>query len=391
MAGILTVDTIQSDSSYASTLNVASKINFVSGMQIGGQDATFGGMRNRVINGAMVIDQRNNGGLANTNLSLTNQANYSVDRFSEWHNGGGNTSFQQSSTAPTGFNKSVVLTVVNTDTPTSADYYLMYHTIEGYNIADLMWGTAQALPVTVSFWVRSSVAGTYSICLRNSDGNMNYPITYTISSANTFEYKTITIPGPTSGTWNITNGIGISFWFCHGVGSTYADTSGAWTTKAYVVGATGTNTTFMSTAGNTIYYTGVQLEKGSAATAFEYRQYGQELALCQRYYQKSYPQSVSVGSAFTYSASGIQINGVLYSYYGISIQLKQTMRTSPTVTPYSHTGASGALSSDGGGTLTSQSGAAIQAINTTDNGFFVSLNNVSCYGMQFAYTVSAEL
>jgi hypothetical protein len=286
MAGTLTVDTIQSDSSYASTLNVASKMNFASGMQIGGQDTTFGGMRNRVINGAMVIDQRNNGGLANTNLSLTNQANYSVDRFSEWHNGGGNTSFQQSSTAPTGFNKSVVLTVVNTDTPTSSDYYLMYHTIEGYNIADLMWGTAQALPVTVSFWVRSSVAGTYSICLRNSDGNMNYPITYTISSTNTFEYKTITIPGPTSGTWNITNGIGISLWFCHGVGSTYADTSGAWTTKAYVVGATGTNTTFMSTAGNTIYYTGVQLEKGSAATAFEYRHYGQELALCQRYYEK---------------------------------------------------------------------------------------------------------
>jgi hypothetical protein len=349
MAGTLTVDTIQSDSSYASTLNVASKMNFAAGMQIGGQDTTFGGMRNRIINGDMVIDQRNNGGLANTNLSLTNQANYSVDRFSEWHSGGGNTSFQQSSTAPTGFNKSVVLTVVNTDTPTSTDYYLMYHTIEGYNIADLMWGTAQALPVTVSFWVRSSVAGTYSICLRNSDANMCYPITYTINQANTWEKETITIPGPTSGTWNITNGTGIALWFCHGIGSTYADTSGAWTTKAYVVGATGTNTTFMSTAGATIYYTGVQLEKGSAATAFEYRQYGQELLLCLRYYQDFRNSTTQFGATLS--------NPLLSNTDRIAIHPGVIpMRTTPTVVAYSTAGTSGFLTEFSSGTNRTVSG-----------------------------------
>jgi len=250
----------------------------------GGTGTTVGynGFKNRIINGGMVIDQRNAG------ASVTVSSNqYTLDRFRSLASGGGAYSVVQSSTAPTGFSTSMLMTVTTTDTPLAAtDYYVLRQSIEGYNIADLQWGTASAATVTLSFWVRSSVTGTFGGSL-NNDSARAYPFTYTINAANTFEQKTITIAGDTSGTWNKTNGLGINVEISLGAGSSLLATAGAWTTPSTSppTSATG-STNLMATNGATFYITGVQLEKGSTATSFDYRPYGTELALCQRYYEQ---------------------------------------------------------------------------------------------------------
>ena len=282
MAGILTVDTIQSDSSYASTLNVASKMNFAAGMQIGGQDATFGGMRNRIINGDMRINQRAFTGTPSNGA-------YTLDRY--FYNANATRiTLSQSSTAPAGFANSMFVTSSSAASIAASDFTNICQVIEGYNIADLAWGTADAKPVTLSFWVRSSLTGTFGGALRNlgTGGYWGYPFTYTINAANTWEYKTITIPGATnvSYTWDSTNAQGIYIWWDLGTGSTYTAPAGTWVNKN-TVGADGT-TKLVTTNGATWHMTGVQLEKGSAATAFENRQFGQELAFCMRYFQKDF-------------------------------------------------------------------------------------------------------
>jgi hypothetical protein len=318
VAGTLTVDTIQSDSSYASTLNVASKMNFAAGMQIGGQDTTFGGMRNRIINGDMRIDQRNAGASVNN----TADGIYVLDR---WQTYGypqnpSNVSVQQVSTAPTGYAYSQKITSLGNNTPTSLSYLSLCQCIEGVNIIDLAWGTASASAVTISFWVQSSLTGTFGGSLQNAARSYCYPFTYTINSANTWEYKTVTILGPTSGTWTTTNGVGIQLAFQLGIGSTYGGTAGAWTisNKWGVSGAVNIS----ATSGATFYITGVQLEKGSAATAFEYRQYGTELALCQRYFVKVFDSGVDFQAIGTRDTA---------TNAWINIVTPVSMRTNPTL------------------------------------------------------------
>jgi hypothetical protein len=299
MAGILTVDTIQSDSSYASTLNVASKMNFASGMQIGGQDATFGGMRNRIINGDMRIDQRFAG------AATTNAINdFVVDRWVVGQTTTGKLIAQQnlnSLTPPPGFTTYLGVTSQSAYSISSSDIFRIYQTLEGYNIADLGLGTVNAQPMTLSFWVRSSLTGLFGGAFNNASGR--YPFSYTINSANTWEYKTVTIVNSTTlGNANITNGSGISIQFSLGTGTTFSGPSGVWSATNYL-SATGT-TSVVGTNGATFYITGVQLEKGSAASAFENRQYGQEFALCQRYYEvMAFPSGsggipVTLGQAF---------------------------------------------------------------------------------------------
>lgn len=337
MAGTLTVDTIQSDSSYASTLNVASKINFSGGMQLGGQDATLGGMRNRIINGDMRIDQRNAGG----NINVTTDPNpliMSVDRMNIGVTGGANVSAQQSTTAPAGFSNSLKLTVTTADASVAAgDYGFLRQRIEGYNIADFNLGTSNASPFTVSFWVQSSVTGTYSIGITNVGNGATYAASYSIPVANTWTKIAITIPACTIGTWsgNTTNGQGLELFFCLGNGSTYLGTPGSWQ-SGYLIGATGT-TNWISTANATFYITGIQLEKGSVATAFEYRSYATEFALCQRYYQ------APCGT----STTGIGQGGIA-TFYAVSVseafstlQFPVAMRTAPTVTIYNSGGTAG--------------------------------------------------
>jgi hypothetical protein len=240
------------------------------------------GSRNRIINGDMRIDQRYGGTL----LTGAGNPNYLCDRFGVYHNIG-TLNYQQnlnSVTPPNGFSN--YLGLVNTSASTSAatNYYNLFQAIEGFNIADLGWGTASASSVTLSFWVRSSIAGTYSATLNTAGNSYGYPATYSISQANTWTYVTITYPGLTTGTINTTNGNGISVIWDLGQGSNYRFTPGSWQSGT-VQGATG-STNWNQTNGATFYITGVQLEAGTVATAFERRSYGQELALCHRYFQK---------------------------------------------------------------------------------------------------------
>ncbi len=242
------------------------------------------GFRNRIINGAMVIDQRN----AGASVTIIT-GSFITDR---WYATGSQSSkftVQQNAgsvTPPTGFKNYLGATSSSAYSITSSDYFLLLQTIEGYNIADFDWGTANAKTVTLSFWVRSSLTGTFGGALRNGDtGTPSYPFTYTISSANTWEQKSITIAGPTTGTWNSTNGAALQVWFSLGTGSTYSGTAGSWASAAYF-SATGA-TSVVGTNGATFYITGVQLEVGSVATPFERRPYGTELQLCQRYYEQA--------------------------------------------------------------------------------------------------------
>jgi hypothetical protein len=248
----------------------------------------------------MRIDQRN----AGASVTPTNDS-YTLDRWKCYQTTASKFSVQQNAgsvTPPAGFTNYLGITSLSAYSVSSSDYYTLQQVIEGLNCSDLAWGTANAKTITISFWVRSSLTGTFGGALFNDAGNRSYPFTYTISSANTWEQKTVTIAGDTSGTWLTTNGKGIQLCFSVGSGSSNSGTAGAWAGTFYA-SATGA-TSVVGTNGATWYITGVQLEVGSTATPFERRMYGQELALCQRYYwnMKAYD---SGGGAYAGLASGV--------------------------------------------------------------------------------------
>jgi hypothetical protein len=283
-------------------------------------DSSFG-FKNRIINGAMVIDQRN----AGASVTPADGA-YTLDRWKMlMYNSASKYSVQQNAgsvTPPVGFKNYLGITSSSAYSVASTDLYGMQQRIEGFNTSDLDWGTANAKTVTLSFWVRSSLTGTFGGAISNSAGNRSYPFSYTINSANTWEYETITIPGDTSGTWvGATNGIGMVLYLMVGTGSTFSTTAGAWAAGEFysVTGAT----SVVGTNGATFYITGVQLEVGSTATSFDYRPYGTELQLCQRYYQ------YIGGNQGTYTniAVGVQFNGTTAYVGGF---LGVTMRSAPT-------------------------------------------------------------
>lgn len=276
--------------------------------------------KNRIINGAMVIDQRNAG--ASVTVGATTV--YTLDRWAAIASQASKFTVQQNAasvTPPVGFINYLGATSSSAYTVLTGDYFLLKQVVEGLNIADLAWGTANAATVTLSFWVRSSLTGTFGGSLGNSASTRSYPFTYTISAANTWEQKTITIAGDQSGTWLTTNGIGINIYLGLGVGTTYSGTAGTWAATNYL-SATGA-TSVVGTNGATFYITGVQLEKGRLATSFDYRPYGTELSLCQRYY-------FYLGGGTNF----FQIRGYNTSSAGISQTLiyPVPMRSSPTIT-----------------------------------------------------------
>jgi hypothetical protein len=257
----------------------------VAGSNLGAGNAST--MKNRIINGAMVIDQRNAG--ASTTPTTTGASVYNLDRWAAIISQASKFSVQQNAgsvTPPAGFTNYLGTTSLAATSLGAGDYFLLGQYIEGYNIADLGWGTANAKTVTLSFQVYSSLTGTFGGSILNNASTRSYPFTYTVSSANTWTPISITIAGDTggAGTWLTTNGIGIKIFFGLGVGSTYSGAAGSWSGSTYL-SATGA-TSVVGTNGATFYITGVQLEVGSSATGFEYRQYQQELALCQRYFQQ---------------------------------------------------------------------------------------------------------
>jgi hypothetical protein len=238
-------------------------------------------MKNRIINGAMVIDQRNAG------ASVSGNNNYTLDRWQALVSASGKYTVQQDAgavTPPAGFTDYLGVTSSSAYSVSSGDYFTINQRIEGFNTADLGWGSASAKTVCLSFWVRSSLTGTFGGSLRNSASNRSYPFSYTINSANTWEFETITIAGDTSGTWLTTNGIGIDINFSLGAGSAFSGTAGAWAGSNFF-SATGA-TSVVGTNGATFYITGVQLEVGSTATSFDYLDYGRSLIQCQRYFYK---------------------------------------------------------------------------------------------------------
>jgi hypothetical protein len=244
------------------------------------------GFRNRIINGEMLIDQRYAGSALTPSASPS--LSYVIDRWYVTQQLGNSWALQQnrnSVTPPTGFTKYFGIQVNSASTPATGSYNALAHAIEGFNASSLGWGSASAQSVTLSFWVRSSVTGQHGGSVRNGAATfVSYPFSYTISTANTWEYKTVTIPGPTTGTFATNNSTGISIFFDLGCGSTNRGTAGSWATQN-VLGATG-DVNVISTASATFFLTGVQLEPGPVATPFEQRPIGTELALCRRYYEE---------------------------------------------------------------------------------------------------------
>jgi hypothetical protein len=294
-------------------------------------NATFSGnvaptvnptFRNRIINGAMVIDQRNAGASVSTSSGASV---YTVDRWQVVYSQTSKFTVQQvSANANTtqGFDQSLRVTSSSAYSLGAGDYFQLQQYIEGLNIVDLAWGTASAKPITISFWAYSSLTGNFALFINNSAVNRVYPTTYTINSANTWTYCTVTIPGDTSGTWLTTNGTGIRLAFSLGEGSNYVGGGNAWNSGTYFQPAGCVN--LVSNNAATLYITGVQLEAGSVATPFEQRLYGTELANCQRYYWELNPSNGGNETAYNISWYNTKSR--------ISLMAPVPMRAAPTIT-----------------------------------------------------------
>jgi hypothetical protein len=261
----------------------------------------------------MVIDQRNGGSSVTVSANGTNA--YPVDRFFAQKNSSGVFTIQKSSTAPSGFTNSFVATVTTADTSiASGDFAYLGQVIEGHNFDDFGYGAAGAATFTASFWVRSNLTGTYSFAVTNGAGDRSYVANYTINTADTWEYKTITILGDTTGTWLKDNQAGLRVRFGLSAGSNFQQAAGSWGTVNAM--ATSSNVNWLGTIGNNFYITGVQLEKGSTATSFDYRSVGTELQLCQRYHERYDFKIYALGT----------------SALAVAVQWRVVKRASPTVT-----------------------------------------------------------
>ena len=329
-----------------------------------GSSADAGGLtgRNLVINGAMTLDQRNSG----SSVTPTADQTYVLDRFGAGLSVASKFSLEQTTTVPAGFKNSMKATVVSAYTPGSAEWFGFFHKVEGLNSSHLDFGTSDAKTLTLSFWVRSSVTGDYGLSLANSAQNRAYPVLYNISAADTWEHKTITIAGDTSGTWLTTNGIGLNLLWSLGAGSSYLQTANAWGT-GLGLGTTG-QTNWITNAAATFYITGVQLEVGETATPFEHRSFGDELAKCQRYWCQSYPHGTAAGSNSQNTVLRKVANGEAYDGIG-EFQFPTEMRAAPTVVLYNPaTGTVNGFRGDAG----DFTGAAIHP--TTTRGFSIYRN-----------------
>ena len=278
------------------------------------------GFRNRIINGDMRIDQRN----AGASVAFASGVNtYALDRWYIDNATDGAFTIEQVEDAPTGFYQSTKLTVTTADASIGATQdAVIQQRIEGLNVTDLGFGTASASTVTLSFWVKSSLTGSFGGSLMNSAYTRAYPFSFTISAANTWEQKTVTIAGDTSGTWLYTNGIGMRVSFSMAAGSSYSGTANAWASTLLFQPTGSTNV--IGTNGATFYITGVQLEAGTVASPFERRDYGRELMMCQRY-------CVLLGGSDGASHAGA---GVWYATTATIYQMRLPveMRASPALT-----------------------------------------------------------
>jgi hypothetical protein len=337
-------------------------------------DGPLSGARNRIINGDCTINQRNAG------VSVTGTGTYPLDRWKIEYSSNGAIAGIQTTDVPIGqgFTNSIRLTSTARSSFGSGDFNQLFYSIEGYNVSDLDFGSVSAKPITLSFWVKGSRVGTYNVQISNSGGSRTYTKQYTIPSPDTWQKVILTYPGCTDGTWLKTNGSGLEFRFGFEYGSTFTTGASAdtWITASSFVGSFPTTTnTFMTNSNSTWQITGVQLEAGTVATPFERRSYGQELALCQRYFEIQDVRAVTTA----YVAGG-------YNYHVGSVRWKVTKRTAPTTnTP------SIANYQPGGG-----SGTASVSNQTVDGGLFLSGSTNTTFPNQWVndnsiLTISAEL
>ena len=333
--------------------------------------------RNRIINGDMRIDQRNAGAAVTLN---TWSGQFPVDRFrGNVRPSTGTISAQQSTVVPSGqdFSNSVKLTQASVTTQAANDVYSFVHTIEGYNAQSFQFGTSGAKELVLSFWVRSSVTGTYCVSFQNSLLDRRSLVKeYTISVADTWQKINISFLADSTGTWSIDNSVGLYIFWDLGGGIVYQTTPNSWTSGEYRSSAN--QVRWIDTSGATFYITGVQLEAGSVATPFEHRQYGQELALCQRYYwQQTLAEQGNKYTAF----AGVQNTSSIQTM----ISMPATMRVDPTITTSSF------AQNNLGATPTGVSGSTFNG-NSLRLGLTVSgatANNVG--NVSFDVTLSSEL
>jgi hypothetical protein len=323
------------------------------------------GFKNRIINGAMNISQGASGASVTPTVAGSYATNYAVDRFNTFATVASKYTIQQTPSATetgfatrvgAGFRNYLAVTSSSAYSVGSTDYFLIAQAIEGFNTADLAFGTSNAKTITLSFWAYSSLTGTFGGSLSNSALSRAYPFSYTISSANTWTQISVTIAGDTSGTWvGSTNGTGLTVFFNLGSGTSQSTTANAWATGFYTA-PTGA-TSVVGTNGATFYITGVQLEKGSTATSFDYRPYGTEFQMCQRYYQVFGGGLIGVTGTPTTA---------MYSNYPFPV----TMRAAPT------TSASAVFAFDTPGLATyTQSSASLGTNVVTTSGAFFQLDN----------------
>ena len=321
----------------------------------------YAGARNLIINGAAEVYQRG--------AATTTHNGFAVDR---WQHKGSNSTVSTSSQdtdAPAPFINSIKFAAGGASSG-AAEVAGLCQRIEGNAMTSLGWGTSAAQPATLSFYVKSSVTGTYAVSARNNDTDQSYINTYTISSANTWEHKTVTFDARTTGTWLTTNGIGMRLWFDLGSGSDYHGTAGSWTTNSHFT--VSSQADVVGTSGATWYITGVQLEVGEQDTPFEHRSFPDELARCKRYYQKSFPYGTAPynnagqgGARWDERTAVWPPNSYANnSYIGAWCHLSVPMRVAPTTTQYNTntSGTSGSYLNDlqNSGTSTSF---AIQSTN----------------------------
>lgn len=391
-----------------STLFVGNTAISNAGISISGSAmSAFGGMRNRLINGDMRIDQRYAGSANTLNVGasqfildrwgLNNNSGTGIFTIRQMDSANTSASNYEASSAPAGFINSMKLTVTTANTTTSSTSYSgLYQGVEGLNIIDLDWGKSTAKPITVSFWVKSNITGQFSWAIFNQSSGRIYPSSVTINSTNTWEYKSFTVPGDTTGTWLVNNSTGLYFQLWPVLGSNYLTSSTGWNSSAGLYGLTG-QTNFMATVGNTFYITGVQIEAGSTATPFEFRHYGQELALCQRYFQTTYDPGTALGTATRTGLVGGTTATYASAWYAISgsFNLPVPMRTTPTVTYWDGAGNLGKYSYVVNSTWTDNQatvGTAATFALTSRSAFFSgTTGSVAPWSIYVHYGASAEL
>jgi hypothetical protein len=341
--------------------------------------------RNRIINGDMRIDQRN----AGASVTPTN-GQYSLDRWKYYSSQTSKVSIQQNAssvTPPAGFKNYLGVTSLSAYSVTASDYFTITQLVEGFNMADFGYGAAGASTVTLSFWVRSSLTGTFGGSLTNDVANYAYPFTYSISVANTWEQKSITITGATAGTWQSTNAAGIQVLFALGAGSTYSGTAGAWVAAGFLPSATGA-TSVVGTNGATFYITGVQLEAGSVATPFEHRQFGTEAFLCYRYFQKSFPYGTAPANGLVLYGDSASTTSYATATPYIHVTYPVQLRTIPTTVDLYNPRVGGVA---GQATNGASDAASTAVVNSGEKGFMVQTAAQPANNWYVHWTATSEL